>query len=204
MTRLPCHANPAAGGRPGKPERFRHGCRRIASSPASSSAVSLTPWHRERVPRHRALLSSHHRSSPSMSHLDPGAPAECSSVDDGSPVLKEGIGYPVITRKRLFRPSTWEAQQTSSEPKRGLSPAGRCSDLGNRRVQPVTAARVRCVGATSFPKFHDCGGASGRAQTARLDAVRVFGTGVGCRRSCDHVLCELPVALGAPDSPADH
>jgi hypothetical protein len=61
---------------------------------------------------------------------------------------------------------TWEAQQTSSEPKRGLSPAGRCSDLGNRRVQPATADRVRCVGATSFPKFHNCGGASGRAQTA--------------------------------------
>ena len=38
MTRLPCHANPAAGGRPGKPERFRHGCSRIASTAARMSS----------------------------------------------------------------------------------------------------------------------------------------------------------------------
>jgi hypothetical protein len=68
-------------------------------------------------------------------------------------VLKEGIGCPVITRKRLFRPSTWEAQQTSSEPKRGLSPAGRCNDLGNRRVQPVTAARADASAQLHFPNF---------------------------------------------------
>jgi hypothetical protein len=71
-------------------------------------------------------------------------------------VLKEGIGCPVITLARLFRPTTCEARQTSESER--LSPVGWwCSDLGDRRVQPATAARVRCVGATSFPKFHDCG-----------------------------------------------
>jgi hypothetical protein len=178
MTRLPCHANPAAGGRPGKPERCRHGCSRIASSPASSSAVSVTPWHHERVPRHRALLSSHHRSSPDVTSRPRRRQQSVHLWMTALHVLKEGIGCPVITRERLFRPSTWEAQQTSSEPKRGLSPAEWCSDLIDRRVQPVTAARVRCVGATSFPKFHDCGGASGRVRTAPLDAVRMFGTGI--------------------------
>jgi hypothetical protein len=109
-------------------------------------------------------------------------------------VLKEGIGCPVITLARLFRPTTCEARQTSESER--LSPVGWwCSDLGDRRVQPATAARVRCVGATSFPKFHDCGGANGRARTAPLDAFRVFGTGVDCRRSCDHAWCELPVAI---------
>jgi hypothetical protein len=106
-------------------------------------------------------------------------------------VLKEGIGCPVITRERLFHPSTWEAQQTSSEPKRGLSPAEWCSDLIDRRVQPVTAARVRCVGATSFPKFHDCGGASGLVRTAPwtasgclVRALAVVVVAITCGMSC--------------------
>ena len=86
----------------------------------------------------------------------------------------------------------------------GFESRGWCSDLGDRRVQPVTAARVRCVGATSFPKFHDCGGASGRVRTAPLDAVQVLRRGVACRRSYDHAWCELSVRLGAPDSSSGH
>jgi hypothetical protein len=66
-----------------------------------------------------------------------------------------------------------------------------CSDLGDRRVQPVTATGVRCVGATSFPKFHDCVGASGRVRTAPwtpsgclVRALAVVVVVITCSASC--------------------
>src|SRR5215203_1712450 len=74
-----------------------------------------------------------------MSHLDPERQQSVHLWMTALHVLKEGFGCPVITRERLFRPTTCEARQCLTL--NGFESRGGCGDLGDRRVQPVTAAR---------------------------------------------------------------
>src|SRR5215207_3182068 len=62
------------------------------------------------MPRHRADPCAHQSLPPSLSHPDPGVPAERSSVGNGSHSLRKVFGCPAITLARPFRPTTCEAR----------------------------------------------------------------------------------------------
>jgi hypothetical protein len=87
--------------------------------------------------------------------------------------------------------STWEVQQTSSEPERGLSPAGRCSDLGDRRVQPQRRPRSDPSAQLHFPNFTTavvptagCGRPAWTASGCLVRALAVVVVAITCGASC--------------------
>ena len=135
----------------------------VAASLAISSVSRSSPLRVVSMPRHRAHPCAHQSLPPSLTHPDPGVPAERSSVGNGLQLPKEGFRVSGDHARATISPYNLRSALQRSD--HGIRPAkGRprhcisLSSLESRRlgfrtidVAPAICARRGCHKKSAFP-----------------------------------------------------